>query len=198
MKYGLRTIVLSCGQTGTRCLLTTRREKRSIRTDDSRVFKAGADFEEALQRISLHTIVVFENSPNLTDVKSQSLSMWIVRDLLPAMNPNLVDSRLLKNYLCSVMNLSPGHSSIVEIISHCDLEMVRAAFMHWMDDLRRDRPLKPGMQGDLELLVEKAGGIFFLHSVPFSRRLYSPLSVAIQTSRPFTKIRELLKNSPLK
>jgi hypothetical protein len=122
--------------------------------------------------------------------------MWTVRDLLQAMNRNLVNRRFWKNYLCSIMDLSPGHSSIIEIISHCDLEMVREAFMHWIHDLRRDRPLKPGMQRDMELLAEKAGRICFFRSVPYSRRLHTPLSVAMQTSRSFSKIRELLQNSP--
>jgi hypothetical protein len=94
------------------------------------------------------------------------------------------------------MDLSPGHSSIVEIISHCDLGMVREAFMDWIHYLQPDWPFKPGMRRDMELLLEKAGGICFLRSVPYSRQLYSPLSVAMQTSQSSTKIRELLQNSP--
>jgi len=121
--------------------------------------------------------------------------MWIVRDLLTAMNRTLVDSSLWKKYLRSGMDLNPGHSSIVEIMSHCDLQTVRAALMQWIHDLWRRRPLRSGMQRDLGLLAEKAEGISFLHSVHYSSRQYSPLFVAMQTSQSFTKIRELLQNS---
>jgi lipopolysaccharide biosynthesis regulator YciM len=120
--------------------------------------------------------------------------MWIVRDLLTAMNRTLVDSSLWKKYLRSGMDLNPGHSSIVEIMSHCDLQTVRAALMQWIHRLRRRRPLRSGMQRDLELLAEKAEGISFLHSVHYSSRQYSPLSLC-KTSQSFTKIRELLQNS---
>jgi hypothetical protein len=129
MKYGLRTVVLSYGQMGTR-FLNTRREKRQHIQTIREFLKVGADLEETFQHRSLHTIVVFKTSDHLTDVRSQIPSIWIVIDLLPAMNRNLVNGRFWKNYLCSVMDLRSGYSSIVEIISHCGLEMVREAFMH--------------------------------------------------------------------
>jgi hypothetical protein len=69
--------------------------------------KAGEDFADALGDRTLTHLIASERQGNCDF--SDVASMWLLNDILPAVNPAILDRRCWKQCLQSLVYSSPGH-----------------------------------------------------------------------------------------
>ena len=155
--------------------------------------RAGEEFSDIGQDRILDWLIRFEGNGRMIGEGSELPSMWLLHDILPAVNPYILDEGCWLQCLKSTLQMKPGHPSIAEFISRCDTNAVRFAFMNWIDNEHNYGPLNDNMVKDFQLLVDNSGGICFLK--PYYGIPNSPISVAMRQPFTFSKLRVALERS---
>lgn len=124
--------------------------------------RAGEEFSDIHQDRILDSLIFFEGNGRMIGEGSELPSMWLLHDILPAVNPYILDEDCWLECLQSTLRVKPGHPSIAEFISRCDTKAVRSAFMNWIYNEHNYGPLNDNMLKDFQLLVENTGGICFV------------------------------------
>jgi hypothetical protein len=154
--------------------------------------KAGEDCADFVSDGALSNLVMCEHQDrNLPDVPS----MWLLNNILPITNPTiLLDRKLWQEYLVSVIIWKPGHSSLPEILRHCDTSMARSGLLRWISTLgsRWSRSQEDGLTRDFQLLVQISGGLCFVHEDIWGEET-SPIFMALRFSRSFFPFRAVLE-----
>jgi hypothetical protein len=158
--------------------------------------KAGEDFADVIDDTTLDDLIITEifESSDLSDV----VSGWLLNDILPAINPAVLDRRFWKQCLRSVVQYSPGHPLLPTILRRCDISMARTGIMEWIsgesvnagvgfDVRQRNDKIK-----NFRMLVEMSGGLNFIRE-DFYPKPMSPLFAAMHGSSSFSFFRVALQ-----
>jgi len=153
--------------------------------------KAGEDCADFVSDGILSFLIMCErHDRNLPDVPS----MWLLNNILPITNPTILDRKCWQTCLDSVISWKPGHSSVPEILRHCDTSMARSGLLKWISTPGPTEPrsLEDGMVRDFQLLVQMSGGLYFVHEDSWGEET-SPIFMALRFSRYFLIFRAVLE-----
>ena len=162
--------------------------------------KAGEDFADVIDDRTLEIIILIEEYEN-GDL-SETASGWLLNDILPAINPAVLDRKIWEQCLRSVVHYSPGHSLLPQILRRCDTSMARMGIMKWIESqyfyggVDFDVQRQNDTIRDFRMLVEKSGGLNFIHEELY-RTPTSPLFAALHYSWIFSSFRAALQKVDL-
>jgi hypothetical protein len=162
--------------------------------------KAGEDFADVIDDRTLGDLIFIENLEN-SDL-SEAASRWLLNDILPAINPAVLDRRIWEQCLFSVVNNSPGHALLPQILRRADTSMARKGIMEWIYCQRYSHRFEFDVQRqndtikNFQMLVEKSGGLNFIHE-DFNGTPTSPLFAAMPFSCSFSSFRVALQKVDL-
>lgn len=177
-------------------LLVIRPSNSRLKETLREFIKAGEDFADVIDDRTLDDLILTETYENsdLSDVAST----WLLNDILPAINPAVLDRRTWEQCLRTVVHYSAGHSSLPQILRRCDTSMARTGIMEWIygqylyggtdsDAQRQNDRIR-----DFRMLVEMSGGLTFIHEYVY-RTPTSPLFAALRHSCYFSAFRVALQ-----
>jgi hypothetical protein len=162
--------------------------------------KAGEDFADVIDDRSLEIIILNERYED-RDL-SETASKWLLNDILPAINPAVLDRKTWEQCLRTVVHFSPGHSLLPQILRRCDTAMARTGIMKWIQsqyyygEVDFDVQRQNDTIRDFRMLVEKSGGLNFIHEELY-RTPTSPLFAALRYSCFFSSFRAALQKVDL-
>jgi hypothetical protein len=178
-----------------------------VRTSNSRLketirefIKAGEDFADVIDDRTLGIIILNEAYEN-GDL-SETASGWLLNDILPAINPAVLDRKIWEQCLRFVVYCRPGHSLLPQILRRCDTSMARTGIMQWIESeflygfVGFGAPRQSGAIRDFRMLVEKSGGLNFIHEEFYGTPM-SPLFAALRYSCCFSSFRAALQKIDL-
>jgi hypothetical protein len=158
--------------------------------------KAGEDFADAIDDWIIFDLIYAESRGN-RDI-SEVASSWLLNDILPAINPMILDRSFWAVCLTYTVCSGPGHSLLPQVLRRCDTSMVRRGIIVWIEtqDLRVRSALWNKRQNatirDFRVLVEMSGGLTFIHEYPCGTST-SPLFAAMHLSSTFSCFRLALQ-----
>lgn len=177
------------------------RTSNSLLKETIREFiKAGEDFADAIDDETMPSLISAESWQN-SDL-SEVASRWLLNDILPAINPAVLDGRIWEQCLESIVYFSPGNSLLPQILRRADTSMARKGIMEWIycqshshrfefDVQRQNDTIK-----NFQMLVEKSGGLNFIHE-DVNGTPTSPLFAAMPFSCSFSSFRVALQKVDL-
>jgi hypothetical protein len=178
-----------------------------VRTSNSQLketirefIKAGEDFADVIDDGVLGDLILSEMYEN-SDLP-EAASRWLLNDILPAVNPAVLDRKFWEQCLRSVVRFRPGHSLLPQILRRCDTSMARMGIMEWIEsqDFNGEVDFDVQRQNDtirdFRMLVEKSGGLNFIHEELYSTPT-SPLFAALRYSCFFSSFRAALQKVDL-
>jgi hypothetical protein len=90
--------------------------------------KAGESFEDIVSDHTLRTLIDYEGmAVKLSGTTAPS--MWILNNILPVVNPTVLDDDCWQMCLDSLTRSKPGDPTILEVLKHCDTGMARSGLM---------------------------------------------------------------------
>lgn len=162
--------------------------------------KAGEDFADVIDDRTLEDMISIENFEN-SDL-SEAASRRLLNDILPAINPAVLDRRIWEQCLRSVIYRSPGHLLLPQILRRADISMARKGIMEWIcwqsysHRFEFDVQRQNDMIKNFQMLVEKSGGLNFIHE-DVNGTPTSPLFAAMPFSCSFSSFRVALQKVDL-
>ncbi|PMD38288.1 hypothetical protein L207DRAFT_585193 [Hyaloscypha variabilis F] len=155
------------------------------------LIRAGEDFADLVYVKHVCDLILFEID-NTNDI-SNSVSWWLVNDILPTINPAILDRNFWELCLIFVVSREPGHVLLPVILRHCDVSMARVGIL-WICT-QEDGILLAGQQDRMEvfrMLVDLAGGVSFMQE-DFGGKEITPLFNAMAHSYHFFNFRLALE-----
>jgi hypothetical protein len=169
--------------------------------------KAGEDFADIVDDKHLILLIITERCEN-SDL-SELASRWLLNDILPAINPAVLDRGIWEQCLRYIVHHKPGNSLLPQILRRCDTSMARTGIMEWFENqyfhgyVDFECPWQTASIRDFQMLVEMSGGLNFIHkdvdgtprsplfaAMPFS---YSFSSFLFAVQKVDLDIRELIR-----
>lgn len=92
--------------------------------------KAGEDFADVIDDEILENLIFTERCEN-SDLSAVA-SRWLLNDILPTVNPMVMDRRIWEQCLRSILYSNSGHSLLPTILRRCDTSMTRTGIMWWI------------------------------------------------------------------
>ncbi|KAN0093828.1 hypothetical protein V8E51_017012 [Hyaloscypha variabilis] len=126
------------------------------------LIRAGEDFADSVYGKHIRDLISseFENTNDL----SNCASWWLVNDILPTINPAILDRDFWKLCLRTAVYRRPGHALLPVILRHCDVSMARGGIFEWVYAQEHGILLveQQSRMEEFQMLVELAGGVSFI------------------------------------
>ncbi len=119
-------------------------------------------------------------------------SQWLLRDVVPAVEPYLLGETWWEEYLLVCIRSSTHHPCVVDTLRKCSITTVRSVLIIFIFTLMHDPHLDERKRKEFELLAQYSDGLLFNCKCP-TGKLCSPMSIALECGTSFLNFRELLR-----
>jgi hypothetical protein len=149
-------------------------------------------FDETLQgRVIIQNLIMGEGDETCMDLADYTPSMWLLYDIMPTLNPYIMDKQFWRMCLDTTLRFKWGHSTTEKIMSHCDKHMIQMAFETWVQNMhsyvyKGRYSTDEQYLRDFNLLRQRSGGLHFVLDGG------SLLYIAMRYSWSFTRFRKVL------
>ncbi|KAE9368627.1 hypothetical protein N431DRAFT_61692 [Stipitochalara longipes BDJ] len=191
-RYHNKTPFGSACYPGSRSLLGY---KQSIST--LRVFlSSGEEIADVATRGHLFDLVLREGDEYIFKKRApESIlpSQWLLRDVVPSVEPYLLGEHWLEKCLLICIRAPTYHPCFEDTLQNCTITSVRNVLIIFIYTLRHDELLDERKHKEFQLLVNHANGLSFIHN--HRGKTCSPTSIALECGNSFLNFRELLRAS---
>jgi len=120
-------------------------------------------------------------------------SQWLLRDVVPAVEPYLLGEHWWEKCLLTCIRAPTYHPCFEDTLRKCTVNSVRNVLIMFIYTLKHDNPLDERKHKEFQMLAHYADGFSFVHA--HMGKTCSPLSIALESGNSFLNFRELLRAS---
>jgi hypothetical protein len=126
------------------------------------------------------------------DSESTLPSQWLLRDVVPAVEPYLLGETWWEECLLVCIRSSTHHPYLVDTLRKCSITTVRSVLIMFIFTLMHDSGVDERKRKEFQLLAQDSDGLSFICKRP-TGKLCSPMSIALECGTSFLNFRELLR-----